>query len=80
MGGTSRMTGDSHVRICEGLGVKLPRPTRLQRMDAPPSIWILLSSLPKSEFFSSLLVLQRIFYRRSRSNASRFFRCERYAM
>jgi hypothetical protein len=25
------------------------------------------------------LILQRIFYRRSRSNASRFFRCERYA-
>ena len=26
------------------------------------------------------IVLQRIFYRRSGSNASRFFRCERYAM
>ena len=26
------------------------------------------------------LLLQRIFYRRSGSNASRFFRCERYAM
>jgi len=25
----SRMTGDCHVRFCEGLGVKLPRPTRL---------------------------------------------------
>ena len=29
MGGTSRMTGDGHVRICERPGVKLPRPTRL---------------------------------------------------
>ena len=28
MGGTSRMTGDGHVRICERPGVKLPRPTR----------------------------------------------------
>ena len=25
----SRMSGDVHVRFCEGLGVKLPRPTRL---------------------------------------------------
>ena len=25
----SRMTGDCHVRICEGLGVKFPRATRL---------------------------------------------------
>ena len=24
----SRMTGDCHVRFCERLGVKLPRPTR----------------------------------------------------
>ena len=29
MGGTSRMTGDGHVRICEGPGVQFPRPTRL---------------------------------------------------
>ena len=28
MGDTSRMTGDSHVRICEGLGVKFPGATR----------------------------------------------------
>ena len=26
---TSRMTGDCHVRFCEGLGVKFPRATRL---------------------------------------------------
>ena len=26
--GTSRMTGDCHVRICEGLGVRFPRTTR----------------------------------------------------
>jgi hypothetical protein len=25
----SRMTGDCHVRICEGLGVRFPRSTRL---------------------------------------------------
>ena len=24
----SRMTGDCHVRFCEGLGVKIPLPTR----------------------------------------------------
>ena len=29
----SRMTGDCHVRFCEGLGVKFPRATRLDRMD-----------------------------------------------
>ena len=27
-GGTSRVTGDSHARICERLGVKFPGPTR----------------------------------------------------
>src|SRR5712692_9592438 len=27
-GGTSRVTGDSHARICESLGVKFPGPTR----------------------------------------------------
>jgi hypothetical protein len=31
MAGTSRMTGDCHVRICEGLGVRFPRPTRLDK-------------------------------------------------
>ena len=28
----SRMTGDCHVRFCEGLGVQFPRPTRLNLM------------------------------------------------
>jgi hypothetical protein len=28
MGGTSRVTGDSQARFCEGLGVKFPGPTR----------------------------------------------------
>jgi hypothetical protein len=28
MGGTSRVTGDAHARICEGLGVKVPGATR----------------------------------------------------
>src|SRR4029077_149215 len=28
MGATSRVTGDSQARFCEGLGVKLPGPTR----------------------------------------------------
>ena len=27
-GDTSRMTGDCHVRFCEGLGVRFPRATR----------------------------------------------------
>ena len=27
-GGTSRMSREAQVRICEGLGVKLPGPTR----------------------------------------------------
>jgi hypothetical protein len=30
-GGTSRMTRECHVRICEGLGVKFPGPTRQGR-------------------------------------------------
>ncbi len=37
MGGTSRMTGDGHVRICERPGVKLPRPTRLMIPQAAPA-------------------------------------------
>lgn len=28
MDGTSRVTGDSHARLCERLGVKFPGPTR----------------------------------------------------
>ncbi len=28
LSGTSRVTGDSHARFCEGLGVKFPGPTR----------------------------------------------------
>jgi len=28
MDGTSRVTGDSQARICEGLGVRFPGPTR----------------------------------------------------
>src|SRR4051794_17268395 len=28
MGDTSRMSRETHVRICEGLGVKFPGPTR----------------------------------------------------
>ena len=28
MDGTSRVTGDCQARICEGLGVKFPGPTR----------------------------------------------------
>ena len=31
MGGTSRMTRECHVRICERLGVKFPGPTRQKR-------------------------------------------------
>lgn len=33
-GDTSRMTGDCHVRICEGSRVKLPRSTRQPSEDA----------------------------------------------
>jgi hypothetical protein len=29
VGGTSRMSREAHVRICERLGVQLPGPTRL---------------------------------------------------
>ncbi len=36
-GGTSRMTRECHVRICEGLGVKFPGPTRQSRRNMPDS-------------------------------------------
>ena len=36
MNGTSRVTGDSHARFCERLGVKFPGPTRRgQRWSSP---------------------------------------------
>ena len=34
-GGTSRMTRECQVRICEGLGVKFPGPTRLVSRASP---------------------------------------------
>jgi len=34
--GTSRMTRECQVRICEGLGVQFPGPTRPSRRTAPP--------------------------------------------
>ena len=34
--GTSRMTRECHVRICERLGVKLPGPTRHLETSAEP--------------------------------------------
>jgi hypothetical protein len=36
MDGTSRVTGDSHARFCERLGVKFPRPTRRAIGDGRP--------------------------------------------
>jgi hypothetical protein len=55
---------------CVGLDSIMPRRPRME--------WERLLSGYLS-FLATPLVLQRIFYRRSRSNASRFFRCERYA-
>ena len=43
-GGTSRMRREFHVRICEGLGVKFPGPTR--RNQKPSSRTGLLPSSP----------------------------------
>ena len=37
-GGTSRMTRECQVRICEGLGVKFPGPTR-QPINAVTAAW-----------------------------------------
>ncbi len=37
---TSRMTGDCHVRFCEGLGGKFPRPTRLDKTN-PAALFLL---------------------------------------
>src|SRR5215469_14811212 len=41
-GGTSRMNREVHVRICEGLGVQFPGPTRQSRpFGAPPvNVWV----------------------------------------
>jgi len=37
MDGTSRVTGDSHARFCERLGVRFPGPTRRQWATAVPT-------------------------------------------
>ena len=37
-GGTSRMTRECQVRICEGLGVKFPGPTRHSRHCRNPGV------------------------------------------
>ena len=37
-GGTSRMRREFHVRICEGLGVKFPGPTRHTASGIPTAI------------------------------------------
>jgi len=37
MDGTSRVTGDSHARFCERLGVKFPGPTRRRAAMAVPT-------------------------------------------
>ena len=37
MDGTSRVTGDSHARICERLGVKIPGATRRCRVTGIPT-------------------------------------------
>ena len=37
MDGTSRVTGDSHARFCERLGVKFPGPTRRCRVTGIPT-------------------------------------------
>src|SRR6476619_3267118 len=38
-GGTSRMTRECQVRICERLGVKFPGPTRQKHALAPQQKW-----------------------------------------
>ena len=40
MGGTSRMTREAQVRICERLGVKFPGPTRRWRSAQTASVLI----------------------------------------
>ena len=43
-GGTSRMTRECQVRICEGLGVKFPGPTRQNRRYRTPTCEFALTS------------------------------------
>ena len=39
-GGTSRMRREFHVRICEGLGVKFPGPTRRNQKMVVPTVLV----------------------------------------
>jgi hypothetical protein len=50
MGGTSRVTGDGHARICEGLGVKVPGATRPNS----PSVNMYMPETPGNELFLSI--------------------------
>src|ERR1019366_551754 len=55
MDGTSRVTGDSHARFCERLGVKFPGPARRGSAMVVPtatSMW-LLEGLYGQEFLAS---------------------------
>jgi hypothetical protein len=45
LSGTSRVTGDSPARFCEGLGVKFPGPTRPGPYECY-SEWYLMPDLP----------------------------------
>jgi serine/threonine protein kinase len=47
MDGTSRVTGDSHARICERLGVKIPGATRRRSAMAVPTATVLPAAVAK---------------------------------
>jgi len=68
------------VRTVAGAGMFVGN-GNLSLLAKPLSLGFLRGGRSTSELIEARrLLLQRIFYRRSRSNASRFFRCERYAM
>ena len=52
MDGTSRVTGDSHARFCERLGVKFPGPTRRRSAMVVPTVTTLLHEKDNIEVLS----------------------------
>src|SRR5471032_1243272 len=54
MGGTSRMSREAQVRICERLGVKFPGPTRPGVGLRPPGLWGRGSANPANEAVTAI--------------------------
>ena len=52
----SRMSREAHVRICEGVGVKFPRPTRLcQQLNSIINTTTMMDTIQKAEIFNTTI-------------------------